>query len=96
METFLLLARPTPLDADDETVRGWFQGLPPQRPVQNPRSAVWFDNGLMVEDDPRRTRAHFETRVIADPLLRLQRLLGERLGPHAAFTTAVSLAKQGK
>ncbi len=96
METFLLLARPTPLDADDEAVRGWFEGLPPQRPVQDVRSAVWFDNGRVVEADPQRTRANYEERQLDDPLLRLQRLLQERLGPHAAFTTAVSFAKQGK
>jgi serine/threonine protein kinase len=94
METFLLLARPTPLDADD-VVRGWFEGLPPQRPVQNARSAVWFDNGRMVEDDPRRTRANYEERPINDPLLRLRGLM-ERLEQHAAFTTAVSFAKRGK
>jgi hypothetical protein len=96
METFLMLARPTPLDADDGTVRGWFEGLSPQRPVQNARSAVWFDNGRIVEDDPRRTRASFEEGQSDDPLLRLQGLLRERLQPHAVFTTAVSLAKQGK
>ncbi len=95
METFLLLARPTPLEADDETVRGWFQGFPPQRPVPNARSAVWFDNGRMVEDDPRRTRAHYEERPVDDPLLRLRGLMG-RLQPHAAFTTAVSFAKRGQ
>jgi hypothetical protein len=55
-----------------------------------------LDNGRVVEDDPRRTRAHYEERPIDDPLLRLRELMRGRLQRHAAFTTAVSLAKQGK
>jgi serine/threonine protein kinase len=38
----------------------------------------------------------YEERPIDDPLLRLRGLMRERLQPHAAFTTAVSFAKQGK
>src|SRR5262249_36061293 len=96
METFLLLARSTPLEADDATVASWFAGISPQRPVQNLKSAVWFDNGRIVSDDPRRTRANFEERQIDDPQLRLQGLLRSRLQREANFTTAVSFANQGK
>jgi tRNA A-37 threonylcarbamoyl transferase component Bud32 len=96
METLLLLARPSPLDADDAAVKGWFADLQPQRPVQNPLSAVWFENGQVVQNDARRKRQWFEEGDIDDPVLRMQRLLRERLQPHAAFTSAVSFAKQGK
>ncbi len=96
METLLLLARPAPLDADEAAVRGWFAGLRPQRPVQNALSAVWFENGRVVRNDARRKRQAFEETDVDDPVLRMQELLRERLQPHAAFTTAVSFAKQGK
>jgi serine/threonine protein kinase len=98
METWLLLARPSPLDADDATVRGWFEGVKPQRPVQDARSAVWFENGRVVHDDPRLKRDPllFEESNIDDSVLRMQDLLRERLQPHAAFTTAVSYARLGK
>jgi hypothetical protein len=98
METWLLLARPSRLDADDATVRGWFEGVKPQRPVQDARSAVWFENGRVVHDDPRLKRDPllFEESNIDDPVLRMQGLLRERLQPHAAFTTAVSFARLGK
>jgi hypothetical protein len=96
MEAFVLLARPTPLEADDETVRGWFKDVKPQKPVHNMRSAVWFDNGLLVTNDPGRTRANFNEREIDDPVLRLQKLLRELKQGKAPFTTAVIIAKQGK
>jgi hypothetical protein len=95
METLLLLARPSPLDADDATVRGWFTGLSPQRPVQNPLSAVWFENGRVVKNDEKRA-PHFVETEIDDPVLRMQELLRERLQPNAPFTTAVSFARLGK
>jgi hypothetical protein len=96
MESLLLLARPTPLAADDAVIASWFAGIKPQRPVQNPLSAVWFENGKVVQDDARRKRQWFEETEIDDPVLRLQELLRGRLQEHAAFTTAVSFAKQKK
>jgi serine/threonine protein kinase len=96
MQTLLLLARPSPLPAEDEEVQRWFAGLPPQRPVQNALSAVWFENGKVVQDDARRKRQWFEETDIDDPVLRMQGLLRGRLQQHAAFTTAVSFARQGR
>jgi hypothetical protein len=98
METWLLLARPSRLEAGDEAVKGWFAGVRPQRPVQDARSAVWFENGRVVHDDPRLRRDPllFEESNIDDPVLRMQDLWRERLQPHAAFTTAVSYARLGK
>jgi serine/threonine protein kinase len=96
METLLLLARPSPLDLDDAAVQALFAGVKEQRPVQDPRSAVWFENGRVVKDDVRRRSAFFEEADIDDPVLRMQELLRERLQPHASFTAAVSFAKRGK
>src|SRR5262249_22655085 len=71
-------------------------GLPAQRPFQDAKSAVWFENGRIVTGDAARTRANFEESNIADPVLRVQGLLKERIGPHAAFTAAVSFARLGR
>jgi hypothetical protein len=64
--------------------------------VQNPLSVVWFENGRVVQNDARRRRQWFKASQIDDPVLRMQGLLRGRLQPHAAFTTAVSFARQGK
>jgi tRNA A-37 threonylcarbamoyl transferase component Bud32 len=97
METLLLLARPTPLELSDAEVKGLFAGLKPQRPVQHRLSAVWFENGRVVERDEGRKSRHFDVvSDIDDPVLRMQGVLRQRLGPHAAFTTAVSFARLGE
>jgi hypothetical protein len=90
------LARPEPLPLDDTQVQRLFANLPPQRPVQDPRAAVWFENGTIVTNDQRQKRQWFEESVINDPVLRLQTLLRDRLQAHAVFTAAVSFAKQAK
>jgi hypothetical protein len=95
MWTILLLARATPWTVPDEEIRGLFAGLPPQRPVPNPRAAVWFENGRVVKHDELR-RPQFVEEEIDDPVLRLQGLLRERLQAHASFTAGVSFAKQAK
>jgi hypothetical protein len=46
-------------------------------------------------DDRRRPRGFAET-AIADPVLRVQGLLKDRIGPHAAATAAVSFARLGR
>jgi serine/threonine protein kinase len=96
METLILLARPTPWELSDDAIQQLLAGLPVQRPVQDPRSAVWFENGAVVKQDARRQRAHFVEENINDPVLHLQELLREKLQPHGTFTTAVSFARQGK
>jgi hypothetical protein len=97
METLLLLARETVLPLGDAEVQKWFADLPAQWPIQNRRSAVWFENGRVVEGDPRRKRDYFDTEVgLGDPVLRVQDLLERRLQRQAAFTSAVSFARLGK
>jgi hypothetical protein len=95
MWTVLMLARETPWTVPDAEIRGMFAGLPPQRPVPNPRAAVWFENGRMVKNDEQR-KPQFVEEDINDPVLRFQDLLRDRLQPQASFTAAVSFAKQSK
>ncbi len=95
METLILVARAERLDLPDEQIQGWFAGLPEQRPFQNPESAVWFENGRVVIGDGRRQMRGFDETDINDPVLRIQGLLRKRIGPHAAFTAAVSFARLG-
>jgi hypothetical protein len=96
METLILVARTERLALTDEQIRGWFAGLPAQRPFQNPESAVWCEDGRIVTGDDSRRPRGFEETDIADPVLRVQGLLRERIGPHAAGTAAVSFARLGR
>jgi serine/threonine protein kinase len=96
MWTLLLLARDEPWGLSDEEIRGLFAGLPPQRPVQDERSAVWFEKGKVVKDDEGRRAVSFNETDVDDPVLRVQALLREKLHPHARFTTAVSFTKREK
>jgi hypothetical protein len=57
---------------------------------------VRFENGPVVRDDERRNRQWSEETDIDGPALRMQELLRGTLQGHAAFTTAVSLARQGR
>jgi hypothetical protein len=54
----------------DEEIRTLFTGLPPQRPVPNPRAAVWFENGGVVRNDEVR-QPQFVEEENDDPVLRL-------------------------
>lgn len=96
METLVLLACDRPLAADDAELQSCLGRLPPQRPVQDRRSAVWFENGQVVEHDPARLRAHFKITEIDDPVLRLQKHLRTQLQPLGRFSAAVSFARLGK
>jgi hypothetical protein len=97
METLLMLARATPLPLDDAALQKLFAGIGQQRPIQDRRSAVWFENGKVVEGDPNRKRDYFDTEVgLNDPVLRLQALIEQRLQPQASFTSAVSFARLGE
>jgi hypothetical protein len=93
METLFLLARPTPLSASDDELKRLLAGLEEQRPIQKRTSAVWFENGRVVENDVVRTRADFEVTDLNDPVLRLQERLQDQLGPLGKFTSAVSFAR---
>jgi hypothetical protein len=96
METLVLVARTERLDLPDDQIQGWFAGLPAQRPFQDAHSAVWFENGRIVTGDNGRRQRGFEEADINDPVLRVQGLLKERIGPHAAGTAAVSFARLGQ
>jgi hypothetical protein len=96
METLILVARAERLTLTDLEVRSWFIWLPPPRPFQDPESAVWFENGRIVTGDAGRRTRGFEETAINDPVLRVQAVLKERIGPHADCTAAVSFARLGR
>jgi hypothetical protein len=96
METLVMVVRSEPLPIEEAALRRSLSNLPAQRPVQNPLAAVWFENGQVVENDPKRVRASFEVRDVNDPVLRLQDLLRRKLQALGPFTSAVSFARLGK
>jgi hypothetical protein len=93
--TIVLFARPTPLDVSDDTVRGWFEGLPElPLPRGGEDGAVWFKDYVELRDaDFSRTFALVESE---DPFARWQGQLQKRLGKHAAFEASVSFARTGR
>jgi hypothetical protein len=95
METFLLLARPTPLPPDAEAgLRAALAGLPPQT-AQGRLAVVWFENGEVVRGGVERGFKSFDPKKIDDPVLRTQALLKEKLQKHFPYTWGVSYASQG-
>jgi hypothetical protein len=92
MVTVLLLARERPWQVEEKRLRALFAGLPEQRPIQSPRSAVWFENWQIVKGDGKRRASSFLEEELGDPVMRTQELLKERLKGEADFTAAVSFA----
>jgi serine/threonine protein kinase len=93
--TMVLFARPTPLDAPDEVVRGWFENLPElPLPVGGEKAAVWFDDYVEVRD-PDRLRTFVEVGA-DDAFARWQGHLQAALGSRAVFQTSVSFARTGR
>jgi serine/threonine-protein kinase len=90
METLLLLARPAPLENVD--LAALLSELPPQRQHLTP-PVVWFENGAVVQRS--RAFASFDPKPIHDPVLQMQALLRERLGPLFGYTLTVSYAVEG-
>jgi serine/threonine protein kinase len=96
METLVLLAREEPLGRDVDVER-LFSDLPKQ-PMQDRRALVWFAEGQPIKkaEDAQRAPNFFKTTQIDDPLLRMQRLLHDRLGRQFSVQRAVSFATVGK
>jgi serine/threonine protein kinase len=96
METFVLLARESPLPAgvDLEQV---VSGLPPQN-VLDENALAEFDGGTLVTDTRERSRApqFSNSQQIDDPILQAQKRLAERLGKHFEMIRAVSFANRGE
>jgi hypothetical protein len=57
---------------------------------------VWFENGNVVRDEPKRAPDFFNPEAIDDPVLAGQDLLKHRLGPYFPYTRAVSFANLGR
>jgi hypothetical protein len=94
MDTLMLLVRPTPLPPE-VALDQLLAAVPPQR-WQDPRAAVWFENGAVVRHEVERGFALFDPQRIDDPVLQTQVALQDRLQPYFAYTRAVSYANQGR
>jgi len=89
-ETFVFLARDEPL-ADDVDLPQLLGALPAQQ-LRDISRAVWFNAGHLESENEDKHRGFdlSQTSRIDDSLLRTQRLLQERLGPHFSLNRAVS------
>lgn len=97
METFVLLARESPLPRDGQT-ESWLRGLPLQpQPYQSQLALVEFDVGQVVETSPTLDRGpkSFDPKRLDDPVRHRQQLLAERLGAEFSVLRAISVANQG-
>jgi hypothetical protein len=94
METLLLVAGERPWPAGED-VPALLAGLGPQR-MQNEKAVVWFENWEVRHNDREREPDYFDERQTDDPVLRTQQVLRQRLGPHCAYSCAVSFANVGR
>ncbi len=95
MQTLVLLARQTPLPSAVD-LRAELGPLPRQT-EQDLRAAVWFENGVAVQDETGRRALRFDVKKVEDPVLVAQQRLRElqrRCG--FALTRAVSFADRGR
>jgi serine/threonine protein kinase len=95
METVLMLARPTPLEASDAEVQSWFAGLGPL-PVRGEKARVWFQDFDLLRHDPTRGFSYEDDLQKPTSPLGQQELLRRRIGAAAAFSRAISFARLAK
>jgi hypothetical protein len=97
LETVVLLARedsPLPRDRDSDLTR-LLTGLPVQ-PRATLATAVWIENGREVTlDSDGRAAPSPKTRQSNDPVLRMRRLLQEKVHPPGDYSQAVLFPNQG-
>lgn len=94
METVLLLARQSPWPRDVNL--GALLADLPQPEMQHPSSAVRFRDWQLVPHEKPRGPNLLDERLPADPVLRTQQVLRERLGMYCDFSRAVSFANAGE
>jgi predicted Ser/Thr protein kinase len=95
METFLLLARDTPLEANVK-LETLLADLGKQ-PAIDPRSVVWFENFSMINKKGGLRGPDFDNpKEIVDEVYRVQSNLEARLGKHFSYSIAASFANLGK
>ena len=91
LDTLVMLARSKPLTASGNEVKAWFGALPEGRPLPSVDYKAWFENFLLVKNDPQR-RATFEREDLNLPAFRLQAALQLTLAGKADLIRAVSFA----
>jgi Domain of unknown function (DUF4384) len=97
LETLVLLARedsPLPRDRDAELAK--LRTVPAAQPRTVRDTAVWIENGREVVLDPQnRAAPSSKTRQSDDPVLRLRRLLQDKVQPLGDYNQAVLFSNQG-
>jgi hypothetical protein len=93
LETLLLLVRETPLERDVDLPQ-LLGDLGPQA-WPDLGYVAWFQNGAEVTDEPDRAPSG-KVGESANPAVRTQQRVRQRLGERFAFTRAVSFGNQGK
>jgi hypothetical protein len=95
LETIILLARaenPLPRDVD---LAKLLAGLPAQPRIAL-GTAVWIENGREITHDlPGRAAPGSKTRKSDDPVLRMRRLLQDKVQPWGDYSQAVIFPNQG-
>jgi tRNA A-37 threonylcarbamoyl transferase component Bud32 len=96
METLLLLVRETALPEEEDLAQA-LAGLGPQQRAraEELREVAWFENGRVVTGEKDRAANLKETAVSSNPVLRLQEVLGQRLGGRFDYTRAVTFGNLG-
>jgi serine/threonine protein kinase len=93
METLVLLARATPLPAKVD-IRASLVDLGPQA-LNDKMDVAWFQNGKVVEDEPKRAPSLGKVYRKDNPAVRTQRKLWNRLHDEFPFMRAVSFPYLG-
>ncbi len=94
METLMLLTRDEPLPADFDLAKAL--GTFPVQKAPNLRSAVWFENGKLLQNEPNRGPIRLNlTEKVLNPVLETQKNIRESLGSVFPYTRAVSFSNKG-
>ena len=95
IETILMLARSTPLEATDAEIQSWFDGLQ-ALPFPGEKSRVYFDDFELVPPSDQLRGPVFGDKDYVASAVKMQERLRDRIGAHATFSSAVSFARKGK
>jgi serine/threonine protein kinase len=94
METILMLARSTRLEASEQEIRNWFLELKPL-PFRGEQARVWFENFDVLQSDKKRGFEIIGDVKAVDGPLGLQLALKKKIGS-VELERAISFARIGK
>jgi serine/threonine protein kinase len=94
METILMFARSSKLEASENEIRGWFANLKPL-PFRGIQARVWFENFDVLRKDTKRGFEIDGDVTAKDGPMGLQSTLEQRIGTKVEFSRAISFARIG-